>query len=85
MLLSIVVVPAIVCVLQYVWIDSLMNKKNVLKKYQREPDSPGVYRDKRTGEKVCGVCLRGKGMISPLLKSGEGGALWCVPCKTQIN
>jgi hypothetical protein len=82
--LSILATLSTICLGLLVWIYSLTSKRRLLKNYQPRPGFPGVYLDTKNEEKVCGICLRSKGTISPLVPHG-GTDYWCVLCKTDFS
>lgn len=82
-LLSTVAILATICVSQWCILYSWKSKRLLLKRYQREDCPPGVYSEKCTGEKVCGVCLN-KGVVSPLTTNGAKG-FWCNTCNLPLD
>lgn len=82
-LVSTVAIPAIVCVLEFVWIDSLVGKKWLIKRYNRLREFQGIYQHKQSGEKVCGTCLLGDGKEHPVAEDGD--ALICSKCDGHFS
>ena len=65
----------ILCALLLVWIYELQSRTRTIRRYEPDPEFPGLFRHKkRHDERVCPSCLITDGYISPIFPSDEGWA-----------
>jgi len=81
-ILSLLVIPSLLCCALAAWVWNLKSKTRLLKRFAPDKEWVGAYRNK-AGDPFCGICLNKDGSVVPLIWAGED--LGCVTCKALIH
>ena len=74
---------AIACLGLLAWALILQSKRLLWRRYAPDLEWLGAYKNKVTGERVCGICLKKDCIAIPLIADGADFA--CAACKQAIG
>jgi hypothetical protein len=57
-------------------------KKSLVDEYENDPDYPAVSKHRKTGDRVCGSCLKTDGIVSPVARTDFG--FQCLKHKVEL-
>lgn len=80
--LSLVATLAIICLVLLVWVWVLESRRLLMRKFEPDKIWLGAYKNKKSGEMICGICLGKDGKVIPL--TDLGGDFKCGACGESI-